>query len=86
MQPICPICGCSRPIWTKELPTKSGIYYFWDDNLGPNEYLVVQITPFITGELQVNALTQNRDLYFDLPLKEVNGEWIGPLPRPKKRR
>lgn len=86
MTPTCPVCGCSRPIWTKELPTEPGFYYYWWDVLEKDQLLVVQIAPTKGGPLFVESITTNHNLYFYRILSEMNGEWIGPLPKPKKRR
>jgi YHS domain-containing protein len=83
MNPVCPICGCARPIWTKEKPTIPGMYYYWNSEMKKEEFLVVQI---FGNPLTVTTLTQNRNIYFTTLINQLDGEWIGPLPRPKARR
>ena len=86
---VCPLCGCAKPVWDATKPTTPGMYYYWDASLHNDQFLVVQVAPAANPDakrLVAQTLTQKTDLYFHRWVDDLSGEWIGPLPQPKKRR
>jgi hypothetical protein len=74
-------------IWDKETPVDIGMYYYWDlEMLKKDQILTVQICKTMAGNLVAETLTSSSDLYFYSPVEMLKGEWIGPLPLPRKRK